>query len=189
MSAFTFHPTRVRRTPLRQRPLATNFPSVPAIKGAIGTQVRPKGGSKRRKASQLIATAKRDADAWAKRFRSPEYSPRGQTSPSVPHGGYSGGGGSGSHRQPPSGYRIPALTHTEYETLRWLAARGYDGGILKAAGVAKELPDGGAVLGVISEPDAWEIQENIANDPHAFLASCGSHGLAEKLTTFLSRIV
>ncbi len=87
------------------------------------------------------------------------------------------------------GYQIPKLTKEEYATLCWLADRGYDAGILKAAGVEEETDDGGAVLGTIPEHKAWEIQKNIEDDTHAFLASNGSVSLARKLWKFLYSIV
>lgn len=92
----------------------------------------------------------------------------------------------GGQRRP---YSIEPLTPTEYETLRWLSARGYDAGILDAAGVEEELADGRVVLGTLSEPEAWQINENIEEDPHAFLTSNGSRGLATKLQKFLDSIV
>lgn len=87
------------------------------------------------------------------------------------------------------GYRIDSLNATEYETLRWLAARGYDGGILDAAGVERKRANGGAVLGIIPEHKALEINERINEDPHAFLANNGSRTLATKLRKFINRIV
>ena len=72
MAEFTFHPTMVRRTPLRPRPLATNFPSVPAVKGALGTQRRPPSNVRRRTATSLLATAMRDAKAFKRRVKRKE---------------------------------------------------------------------------------------------------------------------
>jgi hypothetical protein len=86
-------------------------------------------------------------------------------------------------------YRIERLTSEEYATLCWLADRGYDGGILAAAGVEEETADGGAILGEISEPDAWEISDDINADPHAFLTCNGSDELADKLLAFVNSII
>lgn len=54
-----------------------------------------------------------------------------------------------------SGYRIAPLSAEEYLTLCWLADRGYDAGILDAAGVMEERSDGAVVLGEIPEHKAW----------------------------------
>lgn len=88
-----------------------------------------------------------------------------------------------------SGYRIPRLTKREFATLEWLSDRGYDGGILEAAGVEEEYPDGSVQLGDIPEPAAWEIHNNVEEDPGAFLSSSGSEGLNDKLIGFLDAIV
>lgn len=86
-------------------------------------------------------------------------------------------------------YFIPRLTRSEYATLQWLADRGYDAGILDAAGVSLEHDDGGVTLGGLTEPEAWTIQEQYNEDPDAFLTSSGSRGLNEKLLRFLDSIV
>jgi hypothetical protein len=86
-------------------------------------------------------------------------------------------------------YFIPRLDKTEYATLQWLADHGYDGNILKIAGVEEEHDDGGATLGGMTEPQAWEVHDYIESDPYAFLASNGSRSLAEKLQDFLDEIV
>ncbi len=86
-------------------------------------------------------------------------------------------------------YSIERLDKTEYATLRWLADRGYDAGILDTAGVHEEHEDGGATLGDVVECDAWTITGAVDDDPDAFLACCGSRSLAEKLRAFLDAIV
>ena len=88
-----------------------------------------------------------------------------------------------------SGYRIPRLTKREFATLEWLSDRGYDGGILDAAGIEEEYPDGSVQLGDIPEPAAWGIRDNIEEDPHAFLSSSGSRELNDKLIQFVDSIV
>lgn len=93
-----------------------------------------------------------------------------------------------SHRRN-GGYQIPRLTKTEYATLQWLADRGYDAGILEAAGVEEEYDDGSVLLGLIPEHKAWGITEEYEADPRAFLASSGSRSLNEKLYRFLDSIV
>ena len=96
---------------------------------------------------------------------------------------------SGARRDERRPYRIPPLNQREYATLRWLADRGYDGGILKLAGVEEELPDGGVVLGALTEPEAWEFHDNVDQDLNAFLASSGSRTLNDKLFGLYERIV
>ena len=90
----------------------------------------------------------------------------------------------------PHVYRIEKLTQGEYATLCWLAERGYDAGILKAAGVEREsTADGSVTLGGIAEPEAWAIRDRIDGDTHAFLTSNGSPGLERKLLAFTESIV
>ena len=88
-----------------------------------------------------------------------------------------------------SGYRIPRLSKTEFATLEWLSARGYDRGILDAAGVSEEFPDGSVQLGDIREHEAWSIRDNIEEDRHAFLTSSGSDSLNQILWDFEDSIV
>jgi hypothetical protein len=95
---------------------------------------------------------------------------------------------SGQHelRRP---YKIARLTKVEYATLQWLADHGYDGDILRTAGVEEEHADGGATLGAMTEPEAWHINDYIESDPDAWLASNGSRSLADKLYAFINKIV
>lgn len=86
-------------------------------------------------------------------------------------------------------YHIPRLTKTEYATLEWLADRGYDGNILKIAGVEEFYADGSVQLGDLREHQAWEFRDYVQSDPDAFLASSGSRGLNEKLLDLHDRIV
>ena len=171
----------------------TNFPSIKRIKEALapgqGKKKRRGKPSRRRTSAEIMEVAKRDATSWHERIQagSPFRTSR-SAPPPPPHGG--GAGGGGGHRQAPfTGYRIAPLTKTEYATLVWLSERGYDAGILKTAGIEKELFDGTVVLGSIPEHKAWEIKENYDQDPNAFLTSCGSEGLKEKLYAFMDRIV
>lgn len=196
-SVFTVHPTKnvphAQRYGHAARPV-TNFPSRTAIQEALNPAQasklkKSKKGSRRRTASQLLSVAQRDAEAWDARVKSPFYSASSRPPSGPPSGGGAGSFGSGSHRKPPSGYRIPPLTKTEYETLIWLSEHGYDAGILKTAGVQDNLPDGGVILGMIPEHKAWEIRDAIDADPNAFLTSCGSAGLAEKLNRFVDSIM
>lgn len=88
-----------------------------------------------------------------------------------------------------SGYTIPRLDKTEYATLRWLADRGYDAGILDTAGVQEEHEDGSVTLGEIPEHKAWECYDFYQDDPGAFLACNGSRSLGDKLQAFIDSIV
>ena len=88
-----------------------------------------------------------------------------------------------------SGYRIPRLSKRAFATLEWLSDRGYDAGILDAAGVEEEYPDGSVQLGDIPEHRAWDVKEYIEEDPDAWLASSGSRELNEVLQNFVDSIV
>ena len=91
---------------------------------------------------------------------------------------------------PPSRpYRLERLTAREFATLEWLADRGYDGDLLRLAGVDDEAADGSIRLGALTEAEAWQFNENVEEDPHAFLSSNGSASLREKMYRLLDAIV
>ena len=75
----------------------------------------------------------------------------------------------------------------DYETLNWLADRGYDARFCDLAEEAEEVP-GGSVWR-FTEPQAWEFRDEVDSDPHAFLTSCGSDRLARAMLGFLEAIV
>ncbi len=82
-------------------------------------------------------------------------------------------------------YVLPSLTGPEQVTLKWLAERGYDGGIYDAMKNAECL-DGVNI--VITECAAWDIKCKIEEDPEAWLACCGQP-LYDKLQSFVDSIV
>lgn len=94
-------------------------------------------------------------------------------------------------RRPPERrpYRLAPLTEREYQTLLWLADRGYDGGLFDLAGVEEQRPNGAVVLGALTEAEASQFRENVDDDPHAFLTSSGSAGLNEKMMRLYDSII
>lgn len=86
-------------------------------------------------------------------------------------------------------YRVQIETERDMETLYWLAARGYDGGIWDATEEIEEHEGSERVTLVIPEHAAWTVSETIEADPHAFLACCGSRTLSEALIGFWGSIV
>ena len=92
-------------------------------------------------------------------------------------------------RRPPRPYRLERLTKREFATLEWLADRGYDGDLLRLSGVEEEAPDGSVLLGALTEAEGWQFNENVEEDPHAFLTSNGSAGLHEKMYRLLDSII
>ena len=98
---------------------------------------------------------------------------------------------SNGHGHPRHVYRVGPFDERELATLEWLAARGYDGGFLDLArrsGLERELPDGRIEFGLY-EPEAWEFNDNVDQDPDAFLASSGSQTLNEKMLRLLDSII
>lgn len=85
-------------------------------------------------------------------------------------------------------YTIEPLDKTEYTTLCWLADHGYDADILSLTS-GEETEDGGYKSDPIPEHVAWQINDVMDENPHAFLSSNGSKSLADKLYKFLDSIV
>lgn len=88
-----------------------------------------------------------------------------------------------SQRKP---YRV-VITPREWPTLEWLAAHGYDAGLLDIASGGED-EEGNVVL-EMTESQAWEWTTNIEDDFHAFLANSADEGLNEKLTDLYQGIV
>jgi len=101
---------------------------------------------------------------------------------------------------PMSAYTVK-IRATDIDTLLWLADRGYDGDFWKLSSLSHyEGPDGmerdadqendsdTVWVFTLSEPDAWEFQANVNEDPYAFLACNGSETLAEALCGLLNEI-
>lgn len=86
-------------------------------------------------------------------------------------------------------YRVQIETERDMETLHWLAARGYDGGIWDATEELEEHEGSERVTLVIPEHAAWTVSETIEADMDAFLACCGSRTLSEALIVFWESIV
>ena len=90
-------------------------------------------------------------------------------------------------------YIIKIETERDWETLHWLAGRGYDGDIvehssLEVGGYNDDYEWEPAELH-LTEPEAWSVQEAIEADPDAFLSCCGSDSLARALIDFWTSIV
>lgn len=92
-------------------------------------------------------------------------------------------------------YRIRIETERDWETLLWLSDHGYDGGIYKNGEILGDetaesdgLYCAPYVLG-FPEHLAWDCDENVSDDPDAFLSCCGSSSLSSALSTFIQEIV
>ena len=72
-------------------------------------------------------------------------------------------------------------------TLEWLADHGYDGGFLDLA--AFQGRSGLRYVYSLAEHDAWTFQENVDDDPGAFLACNGSDTLNTTFLQLLESIV
>ncbi len=81
------------------------------------------------------------------------------------------------------------LDETENTTAQWLDNHGYFGDFFKHATLVSSPEDGTLYQYVLTEADAWQVQEYIENDIHAFMACNGSHSLAEKMRILLDSIV
>ena len=91
-------------------------------------------------------------------------------------------------------YQITIETERDWETLHWLADRGYDGGVLNAGTYSDKCAEFEGMLCApyvldIDEPSAWEVCDAVEEDPDAFLACCGSDTLERVLIDFVGSIV
>ena len=64
-------------------------------------------------------------------------------------------------------YQLGPISQSDFNDLQWLAARGYDGNAM----------------------EAWDVNECVNDDPHAFLTCCGSEALKDAFVSFLDKIV
>jgi len=86
-------------------------------------------------------------------------------------------------------YKTKPLSERDYTTLLWLADRGYDGGVFENCDAVEPNDDGDGFTLHFTEVSAWEIRDTIDDDPHAFLACCGSDTLATALRSMIETIV
>jgi hypothetical protein len=77
------------------------------------------------------------------------------------------------------------LSDNDHTTLKWLTDRGYDADIYDLADHTYDMDTDTWKL-ELSEPAAWEVQDNICE---GFLTCCGSETLAKTLNTFIESIV
>ena len=76
-------------------------------------------------------------------------------------------------------YRIEIKNERDYNTLCWLADRGYDGDFLKLADLIDENEETGRRVYEMEEHKAWEFSENAENE--GFLSCNGSETLQDSL--------
>lgn len=82
------------------------------------------------------------------------------------------------------------LTREEYRSAEYMSARGYLGCLTDHATETVWSDDEQTVVLWFAESDAWEVQEECDNDPHAVWAlTTPSTSLGEKFQQFLDKIV
>jgi hypothetical protein len=79
------------------------------------------------------------------------------------------------------------LAYSEYKTLTWLAARGYDGGLIEHSDYS-ESEDEKVITLSYPEHKMWLVKEEIDEDEHAFMTCAGSD-LAQKCWALIDSIV
>jgi hypothetical protein len=84
-------------------------------------------------------------------------------------------------------YKVGPISEESMITLSWLDAHGYDGGF-KTFHDESELTDEGWFF-YFTEPSAWSFNEEVTEDPDAFLACCGDPDLSQTLLNFCNQIV
>lgn len=87
-------------------------------------------------------------------------------------------------------YTLDIETEADNDLLYWLHARGYAAGILDHAEDV-DLPEGSEIFRRLGfcEPSAWQVHDEYADDPGAFMACCGSSALYENCQSFIDSIV
>jgi hypothetical protein len=86
-------------------------------------------------------------------------------------------------------YQITIETEDDLVTLQWLSDRGYDAGFLDLADLNSHDETTGKRVFTMPEHHAWIFNDNIEEDPDAFLACCGSDTLADSLIGLHESIV
>ena len=86
-------------------------------------------------------------------------------------------------------YTITLENNRDYLTLVWLAEHGYDADFLNLAALSDENEMTGRRIYTMTEPDAWQFNENVNNDTDAFLSCCDSWALQNALCEFWQKIV
>ena len=85
-------------------------------------------------------------------------------------------------------YQLGPISQSDFDLLQWLGARGYDGNALDVCS-AIDADDTSAIVLYFTECDAWDVNECVNDDPHAFLTCCGSETLKDAFVSFLDKIV
>lgn len=83
-------------------------------------------------------------------------------------------------------YSIEILD-SDWHTFVWLSERGYDGDMYFLSDTI-EQKDGFCVLS-FEEPQAWDVNECISDNPDAFLTCCGSETLSKAMISLWQSIV